>query len=445
MKKGILFLGFMFSFSMVILCQNDNEASDAPEIMTLKYKGYDCSFINRVKPSIDNGIMGYAYLYNQIPLIHWLCLCDSADLTYKVLSEEDVDVNIVNKYGSTPIKYALLQGDTKIVKYLLSKNATLGLINKYGEDDMQFFMEGQSDDVELFKLICPDTSLSKLDTDRILKLITYSIDNYKTAVYNHLWADDKANRKWKPEVIGDFMLSAISSGNLFVTKYLFDNYTLNQIQCSEPVIDKVCDKATYYNLWHRLNRRYYGKTDSPHDDSIDIKLLELITTKYALNLDEQLIKGEDILFDFIENYPAIEFLLSKKKNINKLNKEGKTFLQCFIDRIIRPDLINFNGKMYSTQSTDRDYSEDFIILRQLVNHGASANQSYKNGWSYLIVESLKSDKRLIVERLLATEPTVFIKDSNGKSAIDYVIDNGDISINSILRDLIDKNSNKSKN
>ena len=58
----------------------------------------------------------------------------------------------------------------------------------------------------------------------------------------------------------------------------------------------------------------------------------------------------------------------------------------------------------------------------------------------MILESLKSKKALIVEKLISSEPAIFIKDNKGKSAIDYAMAYGDDVCKDALKQLLEKTS-----
>ena len=161
-----------------------------------------------------------------------------------------------------------------------------------------------------------------------------------------------------------------------------------------------------------------------------------------MNLDDQLFNEEDIIFSFVDNYPMINFLLSKKKNVNNLNKDAKTFLQSYIDRVLHPDSVIVNNKKYPVFNLDRDYKEEFMIINYLINKGGFVNESYKNGLIYLILESLKENKSIIVEKLLTFDLSLLNKDNSGKSIIDYTLEHCNNSTKEVLKNLLLKISKK---
>ncbi len=439
MKKIILTINFIIQFSLFTSSQvfpSDKQQREQymSEIYNLKFNSYSCSFNEDIYLSIDKGIIPYDFLIDETPLIHLSCLCGNLKLVQKLSNKDKVDLNILNKNGTTPLMFALFNGNEKVIRYLLNKKVLLGKKNNFSEDEIQFLIEGKSDNIELLNLILSDKTLPKMDNEYFTELLISSIINHKNNFYDYLLTLYDKSKISSPNDIGRFISTAIASGNLFVAEKILSNYSQEQISFDEPLINQVCIKANFYNLFTRI----HNEDKIQKDDSLDVKLLNLVLQSTKINLDEVLIEGEDILFNVKDNHPVIKFIIAKKKFINNLNIENKTFLQYFIDKIIISDLINFNNKLYSVKELDRDYREDFNMVKYLIEHNATVNKEYKNGWIYLILESLTNKKPLIVEKLLASEPIVFIKDKKGKSTIDYVLEYSDETNRVILKQLLEK-------
>jgi ankyrin repeat protein len=439
MKKIILVINFLIIISSFLTAQlpvvdEQKEVHYDSEIDKLKFNNYDCDFIDPMYASIEKNLVEYDYLVDGTPLIHWLCLCDNLKLVQLVCDKKNADLNILSRHGSTPLMYALFNGNMEIIKCLLNKKVLLGGENNFNEDEIQFLIEGKSDNIELLNLIIKDEYLLRIENEHFNDLLGKSIANGKNNLYTHLWALYLKRKTKLSTDLDGFLSRAISSGNLFVIDKLLSRYALSEINLTEPLINQVCQKMHYYNLFTRV----YNEDKIRKDDSLDVKLLDLVVRKANVKLDEVLIENTDILFNVSDNYPVIKFLASKKNSINRSNSEGKTFLEFYIDKVINSDLINFNGKLYPINALNRDYSTDFGMVKFLIEHGAIANKDYQNGWTYLILESLKSKKGLIVEKLINAEPSIFIKDDKGKSAIDYAMANGDDVCKDALKQLLEK-------
>lgn len=437
---GIAFL----IYSLPIFGQSNQNSEEysinsyLSEINYLKNNDFGCEVIKQKSLLIAEGAIKYDYIINEIPLIHHLCYCGNAELLRVLYNKNKIDLEITNKNGSTPLMFALFRGNVEIIIFLLKKKALVGKENNFNESDIQFLIEGQSDDIKLFKMICDDKRLNQLDNDKFDTLLLSVIRNHKTNFFNYLWS---LHQKWNRSISKSLLKIAIASGNLNAVNKIILTYSTNQISLDEPFWDNVISSANYYNLFTRISKKILQE-EINSDDSIDIKLVDLISNRYKLNLDDQLFNEEDIIFSFVDNYPMINFLLSKKKNVNNLNKDAKTFLQSYIDRVLHPDSVIVNNKKYPVFNLDRDYKEEFMIINHLINKGAFVNESYKNGLIYLILESLKENKSIIVEKLLTFDLSLLNKDNSGKSVIDYTLEHCNNSTKEVLKSLLLKISKK---
>ena len=61
----------------------------------------------------------------------------------KLVEEKNMDVNVTNKFGDTPLHYVCLRGDLPVVMYLLGHGAEMNAQNKFGETPLDYALDAE--------------------------------------------------------------------------------------------------------------------------------------------------------------------------------------------------------------------------------------------------------------------------------------------------------------
>lgn len=160
-------------------------------------------------------------------------------------------------------------------------------------------------------------------------------------------------------------------------------------QEKESVINAFVDFSLLYDSSNKY-RSPPGDEEYSFNETLDYDLLiaeKLI--QYGIDFNKPDKIGRNILF-YCKHFSAVAkfFIEEKKIDLNLLDMEGKTFLQCYIDVIIASPGVSY-ADMESYEREFGFYSKKIELLKYYIDAGAVVGSDYQNGWKYL-KQKLKS-------------------------------------------------------
>ena len=328
---------------------------------------------------------------DSMTLFHKACLCGNNQLVDRLYSS---NINKSDDLGNTGLIYAIINKNKNIVKFLVGKGANLKVKNKLGETTL-IVLAKNFDDAEIASLLINEAG-NVLAKQNSMPAIEYTIFKRNNQIFDKLFNFYVKNKLIKKKEFSWWVDFAISNPYALDRLLSYDN-SVNMANLLESAAMKSSIHHTTVHL---------GQGDSlaiktiPYD--LDIMLFDVLI-KHGADINTKFESDKSIFFLIKDDYPLIKHLVKKGANLNLINKEKETFLQFFIKDLVNPEILVTNIGNIPFKNLERDYSEEFSVVDLFVQNKGIVNTPYKNGWTYLIVESLKANKKPIVEKLIKSE------------------------------------------
>jgi ankyrin repeat protein len=120
-------------------------------------------------------------------LLFWAVICSQSDSVILALLQSNYDINAVSNSGSTPLMFAVMYGNERLVNLLIEHQAALNVINNYGLNPMiQAALFGHPDIVRILyrhgenfnvRGICGGTALFAAAQNNQMSIVLFMLEH----------------------------------------------------------------------------------------------------------------------------------------------------------------------------------------------------------------------------------------------------------------------------
>ena len=346
------------------------------------------------------------YNLKSIPKVFRLILDNNLSEIIKLPPKTLNNKFTINGEIYSPLMFACKHQKEEIAHYLIDIGSNISFRNKHGELSLSFLAFTNSTDTILAKKLITPTVFKKKDKMGYTPLL-YSVLSGNNIMFDCLLNEYKnqVHAYNSEEIKNCFMFYDIR--NLYILKKICKLMNLN-----EPYfINKypIEDAIIRTNLYNDVTRLYVYDDSKRVDDSTDVKIINILINN-GMRLDKIFENNRSILFNIYNNHILLKYLCDKVYDLNQIDNERNTFLQFYINQAITPPKMTFNNKSVYIFDKNRDYSKELEVIEYLIFKGAKVNESYENGWVYLILNAIKFENEYILKFTLRKKSGIMKND-----------------------------------
>ncbi|MCD4826409.1 MAG: ankyrin repeat domain-containing protein [Acholeplasmataceae bacterium] len=271
-------------------------------------------------------------------LLHYAVTGSAIDVIQYLISL-DINVNMVDQHGETPIFDCARKGKLQIAKLLISKFANINIVNRVGECPIH--LAAFKGDLDMIKLFIESGAYLNKTTNEDKFPVHYAIGGGKHEVVDYLLKQSKQNYYLK-DTYGDTLLHHATKTNNVVMIDMLLNQNLNPNALNDQFETPI------------FNAVRFGSVETIRLLLASDAYLDIKNRRYESPVDTALIYDKKEILDYLSEYmmsPKYERLKEKQAlSIAVLNRDHMYLRKLIEQRVpMKKDRLNKTALDYAKE------------------------------------------------------------------------------------------------